>query len=62
MRYQSPPMPVNLSASDDVMAGIFGNSDGPASDAAVDRNPLAPSLSADDLVDVNNLFAVRGST
>jgi hypothetical protein len=64
MRYESPPMPVNLSASGDIMRGIFESSDEGAElvgSSAVHRGVVKPSFSADDLQDVNNLFEIRKS-
>lgn len=62
MRYESPPMPVNLSATSDVMKSFFA--DEAAEDvnaAAVNRSAVGPSFSSDDLLDVNQMFEIRKS-
>lgn len=65
MRYESPPMPVNLSTSGNVMKGIFADSDGDAAEnvnaPSTDKPTVGPSFSSDDLLDVNQLFEIRGS-
>ncbi|KAL3792577.1 hypothetical protein HJC23_005547 [Cyclotella cryptica] len=65
MRYESPPMPVNLSASGDIMRGMFDSSDGGAEGVGLSSGQrgrvVKPSFSADDLQDVNNLFEIRKS-
>ena len=57
MRYESPPMPVNLSTSGNFdLNGIFqGESDEPQGD--IGDKPK--SMSAEDLEDVANLFEIR---
>jgi hypothetical protein len=55
-------MPVNLSATNDVMKSFFA--DEAAEDvnaAAVNRSAVGPSFSSDDLLDVNQLFEIRKS-
>ena len=57
-------MPVNLSASGDIMRGIFESSDGGAEEVGSTGIPtrvVKPSFSADDLQDVNNMFEIRKS-
>lgn len=65
MRYESPPMPVNLSASGDMMKSFFANSDSEGNDAPaaanLNRSGVGPSFSSEDLQDVNQMFAIRES-
>lgn len=66
MRYESPPMPVNLSASGDMMKSFFANSDGEENDVVaaasnVNRGGVGPSFTSEDLQDVNQMFAIRES-
>lgn len=64
MKYESPPMPVNLSTSGNLdMSGIFqGESDdlkGDSIGAEGDGRVAPKSLSAEDLQEVANLFEIR---
>lgn len=64
MRYESPPMPVNLSASGNIMKSFFADSDGAGEDAdaaAVNRGGVGPSFSSEDLQDINQMFEIRKS-
>lgn len=56
-------MPVNLSASSDVMQSLFGG-DRVSDDVdapVVHKSGVGPSFSSDDLLDVNRMFEVRKS-
>ena len=58
MKYESPPMPVNLLASSAMnIQGLFGDESNVEPRSGL--NPL--NLSADDLQDVAQLFEVRKS-
>lgn len=63
MKYESPPMPVNLSTSGNLdISGIFEGEDGEPRGNIVgtDDGRVAPkSLSAEDLQEVANLFEIR---
>jgi hypothetical protein len=66
MRYESPPMPVNLSASSGSMnlRGMFqeeSDQTGPSSDTDMSDEMGKKVFSAEDLEDVANLFEVRKS-
>ena len=58
-------MPVNLSASGNVMNDFLGNpggdTAGDADNTSIEKDMIGPSFASDDLLDVNQLFEIRGS-
>lgn len=57
-------MPVNISASGDIMKGFFGADGGGGTAEVVAPSPrgkVKPSFSSQDLQDVNDMFEIRKS-
>lgn len=54
-------MPVNLSASGNVMNDFLGDPGGDVDNTSIEKDMIGPSFASDDLLDVNQLFEIRGS-
>ena len=60
MKYESPPMPVNLTTSGSLdLSGMFQEEDNRPRGESIGEGKSQKSLSAEDLQEVANLFEIR---